>query len=442
MFRRNVYVIDALYGKWEPDSFIFKLIRTPEVQRLRDIRLSNINSLFLPGSANISRFEHSLGVAYLAREVGRRLRFSLTEKLNLMVAGLLHDIGTPPFGHTVEFLLRRFGFDHEETSLDLIKGEFHEKGREIKQFSFCGRMPEVYRTLKKHGHVDVEEVASMVRGGGQFGKLIKGTMDLDNIDGVYRMIFHTGLSKTAQMLALKIVRNFKRRGNEIYFNKEGIKYIKRWNRDRGKLYSELLRNQADCQAKAMLSVATEFALKDGALDEYCWKLTESEFVVKLLRHPTAGRIMKDFLAGRLFNIVGGFLIDDENAKRTLPLIQNNRQKLQRDLQEELEEKLKRERIIGKKRSFDIIIDLVSAAERRGVTNLPFIAPDLLSEVVRKTVDRSMTRWLLGVYTPRKIDDTYTRRVFFICKESLSTMLGFKLDPAWEIMDLVGENRWA
>ena len=61
-----MYIYDCLYGKMEFNKKVIRCILTPEMQRLREVRLGNINSLFLTGSANINRFEHSVGTAYLA----------------------------------------------------------------------------------------------------------------------------------------------------------------------------------------------------------------------------------------------------------------------------------------------------------------------------------------------------------------------------------------
>ena len=61
-----MYILDPLYGKIEFSQLIYKCMLSPEVQRLREVRLCNINSLCITGSANINRFEHSVGTAYLA----------------------------------------------------------------------------------------------------------------------------------------------------------------------------------------------------------------------------------------------------------------------------------------------------------------------------------------------------------------------------------------
>ena len=66
MTRGRVEVLDPLYGDVRFSEAISELLRTPIVQRLRHVRLSNIDSTAMPGIAGITRYEHSLGVAFLA----------------------------------------------------------------------------------------------------------------------------------------------------------------------------------------------------------------------------------------------------------------------------------------------------------------------------------------------------------------------------------------
>ena len=61
------YIYDALYGAINLPDFIWDIISCPELQRLREVRLCNINSLCLTGGANINRYEHAIGTCYLAK---------------------------------------------------------------------------------------------------------------------------------------------------------------------------------------------------------------------------------------------------------------------------------------------------------------------------------------------------------------------------------------
>src|SRR5947209_19956686 len=98
----SLRIQDPLYGEIELCPEIHGLVRRALVQRLRQIRLSNIDSMSMPGIANISRYEHSVGVAYLAAQIGFQHRIPLTDRLILQAAGLIHDTAITPFGHLVE----------------------------------------------------------------------------------------------------------------------------------------------------------------------------------------------------------------------------------------------------------------------------------------------------------------------------------------------------
>src|SRR4051794_11776685 len=90
-------LVDPLYGLQTLDNFLVDLIEQPEMQRLRDVRLSNINSATLPGAANISRFEHSIGTALLAGRAAKALDMDSADHHKLVLAALLHDVAITPY---------------------------------------------------------------------------------------------------------------------------------------------------------------------------------------------------------------------------------------------------------------------------------------------------------------------------------------------------------
>lgn len=98
---------------------ICALIDAPEVQRLRHIRQLGLASLVFHGAEH-SRFSHSLGVAHLARRMCDRMRSDLSdeERLVIVAAALLHDVGHAPFSHVME---RVFSFHHEHYSDAIVR---------------------------------------------------------------------------------------------------------------------------------------------------------------------------------------------------------------------------------------------------------------------------------------------------------------------------------
>lgn len=96
---------DSVYGTIEVDPFIANIIRLPEFTRLDDIKQVGCYC-FINSDATHTRYQHSIGVYYLANCLIKHLQTSQPE-LNITdsevkcvsLAGLLHDIGHGPFSH-------------------------------------------------------------------------------------------------------------------------------------------------------------------------------------------------------------------------------------------------------------------------------------------------------------------------------------------------------
>ena len=121
---------DPIHGHIELSALAVKVIDTPHFHRLRDIsQLGGVYFVF-PGAAS-KRFEHSLGVAYLARNLVARIKKSQPElgitKVDVQcieLAGLCHDLGHGPFSHLFDArMLPLVGvehFMHEHASLGIF----------------------------------------------------------------------------------------------------------------------------------------------------------------------------------------------------------------------------------------------------------------------------------------------------------------------------------
>ena len=256
---------------------------TPEVQRLRDIRLSNINSIFLPGISNISRFEHSLGMAILAERLSNRLKIGEVDKHHLIAASILHDAATPPFGHTVEYIFQQKypSYSHESNIKKILSGEESKEdfilGRYTQTF---GKEQKAFRIIssKKIANVSLDPkiVAKLILGETNFGKFIKGDFDLDNIDNIYRMAYHMGIVIDESIINL-IIEGYFLLGNQIAYLENNIQYLINWLETRQNLYSELMPNQFDFSAKTMISHGVSKAIDAGEINgRQDWQLTDTE----------------------------------------------------------------------------------------------------------------------------------------------------------------------
>jgi HD superfamily phosphohydrolase len=121
---------DPIYGFVRVEDHELKVIDAVYFQRLRYIKQLGVAYLVFP-SAHHTRFEHSIGVMELATRIYNSLGLKDKRLLEIVrLAGLLHDIGHPPFSHTTEVLLG--DKSHEDVGYKAITeghvGEILRKG--------------------------------------------------------------------------------------------------------------------------------------------------------------------------------------------------------------------------------------------------------------------------------------------------------------------------
>ena len=179
---------DVLYGEFQIHDELLPFLKIPEFVRLRGVRLSNVDSFEFKDLNGPTRWDHALGVVYLAEICASKRGMKLRDRIQLCLAALLHDIATPPYAHTAEYVLP--DFDHEmETSRLLASHRSIDVTPDVSIYlsevaQFAKECHALSRRLRVK--IDPDEVASMVVGQGEYGYLISGTLDLDNADNVTR----------------------------------------------------------------------------------------------------------------------------------------------------------------------------------------------------------------------------------------------------------------
>lgn len=124
--------VHKVYTSWsEP---LLCIINTPEFQRLKRIKQLGACHHVFPGATH-TRFEHSLGVGYLARRLVHTLQQNQPElgihdetMLTFQIAGLCHDLGHGPMSHAFDDFLKSIyatddvlWVDHEVRSVHMLK---------------------------------------------------------------------------------------------------------------------------------------------------------------------------------------------------------------------------------------------------------------------------------------------------------------------------------
>ncbi|XP_014669969.1 PREDICTED: deoxynucleoside triphosphate triphosphohydrolase SAMHD1-like isoform X2 [Priapulus caudatus] len=147
---------DPIHGHIELHPVCVKIIDTPQFQRLRHLKQLGGTYYVFPGASH-NRFEHSLGVCYLAGELARKLRcrqpglqISELDILCVQIAGLCHDLGHGPFSHLfdakfIRKLLPDRKWTHEQGSVAMfkhlvevngLKEEFNQYGLDDRDITF------------------------------------------------------------------------------------------------------------------------------------------------------------------------------------------------------------------------------------------------------------------------------------------------------------------
>ena len=101
-------IFDTVYGYIPYSEIETKFLDTSWVKRLKRVKQLGLLDHVFP-SASHSRFEHSIGVSYLAEKYNeflirnsRNIDCSSDMKFCIKMAGLLHDVGHGPFSHVFD----------------------------------------------------------------------------------------------------------------------------------------------------------------------------------------------------------------------------------------------------------------------------------------------------------------------------------------------------
>jgi len=191
---------DPVHGYVEVDEEILPILDSPYIQRLRYIRQLGFSYLVYPG-ANHTRFEHSVGTMHLADVACRRFGLSKEDRLLILIAALLHDVGHGPFSHASEPIMETYlGRTHDDVT-EIVKSHF-------KVF------------LDQLG-ISSSDVCSVVKGTHPLSGIIHGDIDVDRMDYLLRDAYYTG-APYGTVDAHRLIRNLHLTDEGIVLDENGI----------------------------------------------------------------------------------------------------------------------------------------------------------------------------------------------------------------------------
>ena len=167
----------------------WKLINTPEFQRLRRIKQLGVSEFVFPSAVH-TRFAHSIGVFHTARDLVRIIRretpaTSLTFNPNradmATIAALLHDLGHGPFSHTFERIQTSHGVGnrHEKWTAEIIRNP-HGAIRPLLEAHRAGFAEDVASLLAAEDPTDI------------YHAVVSSSFDADRLDYLQRDRLMTG----------------------------------------------------------------------------------------------------------------------------------------------------------------------------------------------------------------------------------------------------------
>lgn len=171
------------------DQMLWRIIQTPQFQRLRRIRQLGFGEFVFPGATH-TRFAHSIGVLQMARLLMRVIDRHLGTSFHrpraevALAAALVHDVGHGMFSHAFEEVGRKLNLPlahHETVSERLIRDS------------------DVAEILNEYSDGFAGSVAGVAKGGrpgNLYGAVVSSQFDADRLDYMQRDRMMTGVESS------------------------------------------------------------------------------------------------------------------------------------------------------------------------------------------------------------------------------------------------------
>ena len=221
------------------DQVIWDLIKTREFQRLRRIKQLGTTYLVFHGAEH-SRFNHSLGVYEIVRRIvddvfKGRPEWDEDERLLVLCAALLHDLGHGPFSHAFENV---FETDHEYFTRQILLGD-----------------TEVNAVLRRVANDFPEKVAQVIEKtypNELVVSLISSQIDADRMDYLQRDAYYTGVSY-GHFDMERIMRVMRPRENGVVIKESGMHAVEHYIMSRYQMYLQIYFHPVSRSAEVVLN---------------------------------------------------------------------------------------------------------------------------------------------------------------------------------------------
>lgn len=259
---------DAIHDYIHVDHLIiWRLINSKEMQRLRRIKqLGGTYQVFQ--SAEHSRFVHSLGVYQVVKRMLETecLTNALSDydKLCVMCAGLLHDIGHGPFSHSFEGV---FEENHEDMTVRMIleESEVHDI-----LVSLYTQLPQDVASIIQHTHPNRILI-----------QMVSSQLDADRMDYLLRDSYMSGTTYGHFDMS-RILRTMRIRDGKIVYKESGVQAIENYILARYHMYWQVYYHPTARSYEHLLQSIFQ-RVKDLYYDGYVFQ-THLHYLIPMLEH--------------------------------------------------------------------------------------------------------------------------------------------------------------
>lgn len=259
---------DAIHDYIHVDHLIiWRLINSKEMQRLRRIKqLGGTYQVFQ--SAEHSRFVHSLGVYQVVRRMLETecLTNALSDydKLCVMCAGLLHDIGHGPFSHSFEGV---FEENHEDMTVRMILEE--------------SEVHDILVSLYKQLSQDVASIIQHTHPNRILIQMVSSQLDADRMDYLLRDSYMSGTTYGHFDMS-RILRTMRIRDGKIVYKESGVQAIENYILARYHMYWQVYYHPTARSYEHLLQSVFQ-RVKDLYYDGYVFQ-THLHYLIPMLEH--------------------------------------------------------------------------------------------------------------------------------------------------------------
>ncbi|KAL0221912.1 hypothetical protein RCL1_001766 [Eukaryota sp. TZLM3-RCL] len=317
-------ITDPVYQSYDLPKSCFQFIDTPEFQRLRDIKQLSTASYVFP-TANHTRFDHSLGVAHLARSwatdfyIKHEQPRELRRNVDLVTFGaLLHDIGHCAFSHSFDGLFLKkvrpeVQWTHEMGSVKLFEKmvddynlDFTKQDANFIEAVIHGQNPTRDSSMDYYFQIVSNSLTSV---------------DVDKFDYILRDCLFVGLSGFKHN---RIVQNAQIINGSICFDSKTAYEVHKLFNTRYDLFKEIYSHRVGKAVELMICDAFIEADQElgisAAIDDMDQYLTLTDSILYRIEHSTshslskAREIIKRIKTRKLYAHVGEVLLSPSDKE--------------------------------------------------------------------------------------------------------------------------------